>query len=159
MKGHPNSESRPLAIRMSNFRGAVRIGAAVILIAICTGTACALFLWLLEVATALRHRYPELVWLLPVAGLSSGWLYFRWGSQVEAGNNLILNQIHRPSQGVPLRMAPMVLAGTLITHLFGGSAGREGTAVQMGGSLASQIGRMLRGLIRSLKAHWDRQQR
>lgn len=137
-------ESRLVAGRLNNFSGAVRIAAAIVLIAVCTGTACALFLWLLDLVTAFRHRYPELVWFLPFAGILSGWMYFRWGSQVEAGNNLILEQIHQPTSGIPLRMAPMVLAGTLITHLFGGSAGREGTAVQMGGSFASQIGRWLK---------------
>jgi H+/Cl- antiporter ClcA len=50
-----------------------------------------------------------------------------------AGNNLILEQIHAPQgHGVPLRMLPLVLGATLLTHLGGGSAGREGTAVQMG---------------------------
>ena len=112
--------------------------------ALCSGTACALFLWLLDLVTAFRYRHTELVWLLPIAGVTSGWMYFRWGSQVEAGNNLILEQIHQPTSGIPLRMAPMVLAGTLISHLFGGSAGREGTAVQMGGTFASQIGQWLK---------------
>src|SRR5208282_929985 len=51
---------------------------------------------------------------------------------------------HKPSSGVPGRMAPAILLSTLATHLFGGSAGREGTAVQMGGSLAAWIARGLR---------------
>ena len=60
------------------------------------------------------------------------------------GNNLIVEQIHEPGGGVPLRMAPLIFFGTVVTHLFGGSAGREGTAVQLGGSLASGFGRALR---------------
>jgi H+/Cl- antiporter ClcA len=55
-----------------------------------------------------------------------------------------MDQIHQPGGGVPRRMAPLVLFGTLVTHLFGGSAGREGTAVQMGGSIASAFCRWYR---------------
>lgn len=108
------------------------------------GSACALFLWSLDLATQARWDHPWLLWLLPVAGLAVGWLYHTLGRSVEAGNNLIVEQIHEPDAGVPLRMAPMILLGTVITHLFGGSAGREGTAVQMGGSIASTVGRWLR---------------
>jgi H+/Cl- antiporter ClcA len=71
-------------------------------------------------------------------------LYQRFGKSVEGGNNLIMEQIHEPGGGVPSRMAPLILVGTVVTHLFGGSAGREGTAVQMGGSIASTFGRLLR---------------
>jgi len=51
------------------------------------------------------------------------------------GNNLIIDEFHDPQAVIPFRMAPLVLLGTIFTHLFGGSAGREGTAVQMGGSI------------------------
>jgi len=107
------------------------------------GSAVALFLWSLDRATELQWQYPWLLYLLPVAGLVSGFLYHRLGQSAEAGNNLIMEQIHEPGGGVPARMAPLVLIGTLITHLFGGSAGREGTAVQMGGSIVATLGRWL----------------
>lgn len=107
------------------------------------GSAVAMFLWSLDEVTQLQWRNPWLLYLLPVAGLVSGWAYYAWGRAVEGGNNLIMEQIHEPGGGVPGRMAPLVLVGTLITHLCGGSAGREGTAVQMGGSLASTLGRLL----------------
>jgi len=110
------------------------------------GSACALFLWSLDWATALRFEQPWLLWLLPVAGALIGWLYWAFGKSVEAGNNLIVDEIHEPGGGVPLRMAPLVLIGTVVTHLFGGSAGREGTAVQMGGSLAAGLARWIPGL-------------
>jgi H+/Cl- antiporter ClcA/PII-like signaling protein len=71
-------------------------------------------------------------------------LYHYYGRSAEGGNNLIMDQIHQPGGGVPLRMAPLVLFGTVATHLFGGSAGREGTAVQMGGSMASAFCRWFR---------------
>lgn len=105
------------------------------------GSAVALFLWSLDWATRTRFDHPWLLFLLPAAGAAVGLLYYLFGKSVEAGNNLIVDQIHEPGGGVPGRMAPLVLIGTLITHLFGGSAGREGTAVQMGGSIASTIGR------------------
>ena len=112
------------------------------------GSACAFFLWALELATTTRIANPWLLWLLPVAGAGVGWLYWTCGESVAAGNNLIVDEIHEPGGGVPLRMAPLVLAGTILTHLFGGSAGREGTAVQMGGSLASGLARLVPGLSR-----------
>lgn len=110
---------------------------------IAVGSACALFLWSLEGATEARWRHPELIYGLPLAGIAVGVLYAAFGKSVEAGNNLIVDEIHEPGGGVPLRMAPLILIGTVVTHLFGGSAGREGTAVQMGGSLASGLAQLV----------------
>ncbi len=108
------------------------------------GSAVALFLWSLDLATTTRWNHPALLYFLPLAGIAVALLYQAWGKSVEAGNNLIVDEIHAPGGGVPARMGPLVLIGTVITHLFGGSAGREGTAVQMGGSLASWLARLLR---------------
>ncbi len=116
----------------------------VIPVGILSGSASALFLWSLDRVTELHWRHGWLLFLLPVAGLVVGWVYQRVGKSAEGGNNLIIDQIHEPGGGVPARMAPLILASTLVTHLFGGSAGREGTAVQMGGSLASAYGRLCR---------------
>jgi len=116
----------------------------VVPVGILAGSASALFLWSLSYVTELRWQHGWLLFLLPVAGVAVGLLYHRFGRSVAAGNNLIIEQIHVPGGGVPRRMAPLILVGTLITHLFGGSAGREGTAVQMGGSLASAYGRLCR---------------
>jgi H+/Cl- antiporter ClcA len=77
--------------------------------------------------------------LLPMGGLLSGWIYHCYGQSVEAGNNLILEEIHDPKSRIPLRMAPMVLAGTTLSHLLGASVGREGTALQIAASLADQF--------------------
>ena len=74
-------------------------------------------------------------------GFGIGYGYHRYGSGVERGNNLILEGIYTPQPTLSLRMAPFVLFGTLVTHLFGGSAGREGTAVQLGAALAAQLGK------------------
>lgn len=108
------------------------------------GSACALFLWGLDRATQARFDHPGLLYALPLAGAAIGWIYSRIGKQAEGGNNLIVDQIHEPGAGVPLRMAPLILVATIVTHLFGGSAGREGTAVQLGGSLAGGFVRLFR---------------
>lgn len=116
-----------------------RQAAALALIALLAGSASALFLWLLDVVGGAFGANSWLLWLLPLAGLLSGLAYHRYGSEVESGNNRILQELHDPKSYIPLRMAPMVLLGTLATHLCGGSAGREGTAVQMGGALSDQV--------------------
>jgi H+/Cl- antiporter ClcA len=113
-------------------------------VAMTTGSACALFLWSLDRVTIARWEHPWLLYLLPVAGIAIAWLYRTFGGVAERGNNLLMDEIHEEGGGVPARMAPLVLAGTIITHLFGGSAGREGTAVQMGGSIAGVFGRLFR---------------
>ena len=109
-----------------------------------SGSASALFLFALDRATATREQNGWLLWLLPFGGMAIGSLYHVYGKSVEAGNNLLLERIHNPDAAIPFRMAPLVLVGTVVTHLFGGSAGREGTAVQMGGTLANLISRPLR---------------
>ncbi|HEY8893746.1 MAG TPA: voltage-gated chloride channel family protein [Niastella sp.] len=113
-------------------------------VAFITGSLVALFLWLLDRVTELRWQNGWLLYLLPLAGVAIYFAYTLLGKKAEAGNNLIMDEIHEPGGGVPARMAPLVLCTTIITHLFGGSAGREGTAVQMGGSMASLVGRWLK---------------
>lgn len=108
------------------------------------GSLCAAFLWSLDAVTRLRFAWPLLLYLLPVGGFAIGLLYHLTGRTVEGGNNLIVEQIHEPGGGIPLRMAPLIFLGTVVTHLSGGSAGREGTAVQLGGSLASGFGRAMK---------------
>ena len=109
----------------------------VIPVALAAGSMVALFLWLLDWAIHFRFAHAWLLFLLPLAGVVIYFLYKLWGKGSEAGNNLIMDEIHAPGGGVPFRMAPLVLVTTVITHLFGGSAGREGTAVQIGGSIAN----------------------
>jgi H+/Cl- antiporter ClcA len=108
------------------------------------GAASALFLWALARATDFRTTHELIVYTLPLAGLAIGWLYERFGKSIDAGNNLIIDTIHDEGPELPLRMAPMVLLGTVLTHVFGGSAGREGTAVQMGASITDWVSHRLR---------------
>ncbi len=112
----------------------------------CAGSASALFLYGLSTVTDARMNHTWLLWLLPVGGALISWLYAQYGGEAAKGNNLIIDQAYGGGTHVvvPLRMAPLVLIGTWTTHLLGGSAGREGTAIQMGGSLSELIGRRLR---------------
>lgn len=125
-------------------RHLLRWTAIAIPLSLIAGSLVALFLWLLEQATLFRWQHEWLLFLLPLAGIAIHFLYKLWGKNSEAGNNLIMDEIHEPGGGVPARMAPLVLITTVITHLFGGSAGREGTAVQIGGSMANMLGRWLK---------------
>lgn len=108
------------------------------------GLAATVFLILLDWATQARDAHAALIWVLPVAGFCIGWCYHHFAGDAAAGHNLILDEIHDPKKIIPLRMAPLVLFGTVVTHLFGGSAGREGTAVQMGASLSDQLAKYFR---------------
>jgi H+/Cl- antiporter ClcA len=116
----------------------------VIPVSLTVGSLVALFLWLLEKVTVLRWQHEWLLFLLPPGGLLIYCLYKYLGKNSDAGNNLIMDEIHQPGGGIPARMAPLVLFTTVITHLFGGSAGREGTAVQIGGSMAHFYSRRLK---------------
>ena len=117
--------------------------AVLVPVSVAIGSAVALFLWSLDRATQARFDHPWLIWLMPVAGFAMVWTYERFGGASGRGNNLIVEEIHQPGAGVPLRMAPFILISTVLTHLVGGSAGREGTAVQIGGALAGGMGRRL----------------
>lgn len=110
-----------------------------VLIGILSGSASAFFLVSLEWVTQFRIHHNWIIWLLPIGGLLVGLSYHYWGESVVKGNNLLLEEYENPQKVIPLKMAPLVLLGTLLTHLFGGSAGREGTAVQMGGAIADQF--------------------
>jgi H+/Cl- antiporter ClcA len=113
-------------------------------VSISIGLFVAFFLWLLDIVTLLRWQHIWIIFLLPLAGIFIWWLYSKYGKNSGAGNNLIMDEIHEPGGGVPARMTPLILFTTVITHLFGGSAGREGTAVQMGGSIAAQFAKLFK---------------
>jgi H+/Cl- antiporter ClcA len=108
-------------------------------VAMLAGTASAAFLWALDWAGTTRDAHLQMIWALPLVGFFVGWVYHQLGRDVEAGNNLLIDEIHDPQKIVPLRMAPLILFSTIASHVFGASVGREGTAVQMGGSLADQL--------------------
>ena len=93
--------------------------------------------------TLLRVQNSCLIYLLPVGGLAIVGLYHLLHDEKDTGTNLVISAIHSGDE-LPFRMAPLIFISTLITHLFGGSAGREGAALQMGGSIGNTIGRLFR---------------
>ena len=101
------------------------------------------FYFALSFVTLLRGQYPWLLYLLPVGGLIIVAAYHVLKDEKDTGTNLVISAIQTDEQ-IPLRMAPLIFISTLITHLFGGSAGREGAALQMGGSLGSGLGKLFR---------------
>lgn len=115
-----------------------------LIVGVLAGSASAFFLVSLNWVTNWRETHAWITWFLPVGGFIVGAAYYYWGQDVVKGNNQLIEEFHSPSQIVPLKMAPLVLFGTLVTHLFGGSAGREGTAVQMGGAIADQFTKLFR---------------
>ena len=109
------------------------------LIAVIVGTASAGFLTSLNWVTDYREAHKWIIIFLPLGGLFIGLLYKYAGKDIVAGNNLLIDTIHTPKAVIPFKMAPFVYAGTMVTHLFGGSAGREGTALQMAAAIADQF--------------------
>jgi len=108
------------------------------------GSASALFLETLNWATNYREQHLWIIVFLPIAGILIGLAYHYWGAAVVKGNNLLIEELQSPKNVIPLIMAPLIFAGTIITHLFGGSAGREGTAVQIGGAFADQFTKLFK---------------
>jgi len=107
------------------------------------GSATAAFLASLNWVTDFRTTHPGIMWLLPLGGLGIGWMYHHFRSRGNSGVTAVLEEINSPTTPLPTRMAPMILGGTLLTHLVGGSAGREGTAVQMAAAISDQLCRVI----------------
>lgn len=107
------------------------------------GTAGTVFYFSMAFVTGLRGTYPWLLFLLPVGGLLIAGAYHVMRDENDTGTNLVLSAIHSGDH-LPLKMAPLIFLSTLITHLFGGSAGREGAALQLGGSIGNGIGSLFR---------------
>ena len=110
-----------------------------LLVGVLSGFAAAFFLVSLEWATDCRNKHPWLLFLLPLGGLLIGYFYHKYDSEISKGNNLILETYDNSGSKLAFKLAPSIFFSTLITHLFGGSAGREGTAVQMSTAIAYQF--------------------
>lgn len=91
--------------------------------------------------TELRNNHPWILYLLPFIGLLIVFIY-KFEKQ-GGGTNLVLESVEQ-GKTIPFRMAPMIFAATVLTHLGGGSAGREGAALQLGGSIAQAIGKVFK---------------
>ena len=114
-----------------------------LIIGILSGTSSAVFLLSLDFVGQVRTTIPWIYLLLPFGGLIIGYLYFKGPKEVNSGNNLILIEFKFNSSKISILMAPMVYLGTLITHILGGSAGREGTAVQMSTAISDQFSKFI----------------
>ena len=110
------------------------------IVGLVVGSFSTLFAYLLRIVTEVRTQHPELILLLPVAGVVIVFLYGIFHYKNDKGTNMVLSTIHAQTE-LPFKMAPLIFISTIITHLFGGSAGREGAALQLGGSIGNQLGR------------------
>lgn len=107
------------------------------------GAFSTLFAFCLRQVTAFRTENPWLILCLPLAGVVIVFLYGVFRYKNDKGTNMVLSSIHAEAK-VPFRMAPLIFISTIITHLFGGSAGREGAALQLGGSIGQMLGKIFR---------------
>ncbi len=116
-------------------------------VSLLTGTICGLlgtaFHWAIDQATAYRSGHMQIVWLLPIAGAATLMLYRLCRVSFDAGTNLIISSV-TTDEHIPALLAPLITAGTLLSHLFGASVGREGAALQLGGSIGHNLGEILR---------------
>lgn len=114
-----------------------------VVIGVIVGLVGTLFHHMLNLATDTRYEHPWFLLLLPAAGLIIVLLCRHTGAQAEKGTNLVIAAI-QSGERVPLRMTPLIIISTTLTHLFGGSAGREGAALQIGGSLGNYFAKLNR---------------
>lgn len=107
------------------------------------GTIASIFSYAVSWTTAFRMAHFWVIFGLPLGGLLIVWLYKKAGEEKNTGTNLVLSVIRSQDEDVPIRVAPLILISTIITHFFGGSSGREGAALQFGASVGGWIGRRL----------------
>ena len=108
------------------------------------GVIASAFANLIAWATDFRMGHMWMVYLLPFAGLMIVFLYHVTGQEKNAGTDMVLMVVRSGQNTMPGRVAPLILIATALTHLFGGSAGREGAALQLGGSIGNSLGRLFR---------------
>lgn len=123
---------------LGNMRASLRTLALTLLVAVLMGAAAWAFLSALNLVTAAREAHVALFALLPVVNLATAWIYRNHGLRAARGNNLVIDS---SVTGTPIhaRMAALTFICSVATHAAGGSAGREGTAVQIGGTIASNV--------------------
>ncbi|SDB85773.1 H+/Cl-antiporter ClcA [Acinetobacter boissieri] len=117
---------------------------ASIAIGLISGLASTLIFSCFDIANKVRALYPALIYFLPFVGLFIGYLFYRFGTPIEKGTHLLIDEIHEPKSFIPKRMSPLIFFSAILTQLFGGSAGREAPAVQLSGALTDHIAQVLR---------------
>jgi len=133
----------PLNDHMKAFTSSLKWIFLAIIVGAISGSFGTFFYFSLNYVTTLRINNPWLIYFLPIAGLCIVFLYRISKDEKDTGTNLVLSAIHS-DEYIPFRMAPLIFISTTLTHLFGGSAGREGAALQMGGSLGNYLGRLFK---------------
>lgn len=111
-----------------------------VIIGVVVGLVGAAFYHCMHFAAGLRDTYSWILYFLPVGGLLIVGDNYLFKDRAPQGTNLILKSI-RDEEHIPLKVAPIIFIDTVLTHFFGGSAGREGAALQLGGSIGSSIGK------------------
>ncbi len=129
----------PFSEELLHFRLFVKWILLAMAVGIGVGGVAVIFYHCLRLALAYRLENPNIVFLLPLGGICIVAMYRFSGVRQCKGTNRVISSI-RSDEQIPLKMAPLIFLSTCITHLFGGSAGREGAALQLGGSLAHQFG-------------------
>ena len=110
-------------------------------IGILIGSIASVFGHALTWANDFRNQHPVIILALPFAGILIVFLYRVSKNTDDRGTNMVISSIHSAT-GIPFRMAPLIFISTVLTHLCGGSAGREGAAIQLGGSIANRLGKI-----------------
>ena len=118
-----------------------------VLVGLIVGAFATLFAWLVMTVTAFRTGHWQIMFFLPFAGLLIVFLYKITGNEKDGGTNIVLYGVQTSDVRVPALQAPLIFIGTVITHLFGGSAGREGAALQIGGSLGGLVGKLFEKIL------------
>lgn len=129
---------------LNRARHLARWVALAVVVGALSGVLSAAFLESLDWATDTRTSNDWLVWTLPLAGLIVGLSYHHLGRGLERGTNLIIDQIHSNSQWIPLRLTPLIFGASVVSHVAGGSTGREGAALQFAAGVTDPISKRLR---------------
>ncbi|MFZ5354648.1 MAG: chloride channel protein [Bacillota bacterium] len=114
------------------------------IIGVTVGSTTAFFKITVQYLTDIREANPALLYFLPIGGIIIGYIYKHFGKESDKGNNVVLDYIHNGQGTVPIRMGFLAFFASFITHLFGGSTGREAAAVQMGGSITAAVTRLFK---------------
>ena len=128
---------------LSHLRLLVRWVFYSVLMGILVGFIGIAFVYAIQWATGFRLGHWWVIGLLPLGGLLIVWLYRISHDQNDKGTNMVLASLRAETE-LPVQMAPLIFVSTVVTHFCGGSAGREGAALQLGGSVGSVIGRLFR---------------
>lgn len=132
-----------VAFFFTNLKKKIKWIVALLLLSISIGLASGTFLWCLDFVTNLRIEFPLLLFGLPFAGWFMVWYYEKYVPSYQAGTKLLVKGLKTDSQNWNFFLAPTIFISTLLTHLFGGSAGREGTALQIAGGIQAAVSRLL----------------